>query len=528
MPFDAEQTLPATHTTLAHNRLALDAEQQDSGVQKDVLPQKLPRQIFRAYDIRGKVALLDDALIAKIAYAMASVLVEQQQTVVVIGFDARLTSHSYADIMSDILYRSGLTVINIGCVSSPLLYFTALQYEGNGIMITASHNPVSDNGVKWLYQGLPPSPQQIQDIADRIEQQEILSQPHDSAQYHIHHYQHSDAINHQDQALTAYQQFIQQDIQLQHASDQSIHISLDGLNGSAGKIAQQILCDLGCQVNALHCDANGHFPLGAPDPSVLERLIDLKQSVLQQGSLLGIALDGDGDRLVVLDDKGQYVSLDRLICLFAKICLLVQPYSEIVCDVKCSSMLRHTVQHYTGQLGMIRTGSSFLRQHLHQYGAIFGGEFAGHYVFNDGRGKGFDDGLYAALRIIEYVLKTGQPLSEILAEFPERVASQDIYLDSDGTDFITVADSIAAYIDDNPTTNAGDSILVSRIDGVRLDLPFGFGLIRASNTGEYFTLRFDADTLQHLLDIRQLFDQALRAYHPEFADRLMAITVFDR
>lgn len=452
-----------------------------------------PRKIFRAYDIRGHIDLLNATLIQQIGLALAIQFRQFNQTTVVLGYDARLTSESYADLITQALASSGMDVIQIGCVSTPLLYFAAQQYAGNGIMITASHNPVSDNGIKWLLNGLPPSPEQIQQIADLIEQQQYI---HGSGAIQKKNY------------FSEYFQYLQRDIKLQPAS-----ICIDGLHGSAGAIACQVLEKFGMKLHALNCYADGHFPLGAPDPSDPRRLVDLKQSVIQNKAIMGIALDGDGDRLVILDEYGQYVSPDRLISLFAKLCLIQQNNAEIVCDVKCSTMIAQTVADYGGRFTMIRTGSSFLRTYLSQHQACFGGEFAGHYVFNDGRGKGFDDGLYAALRILEYLTTTGQSLTQVLAEFPERVATQDIYIASQGMEY----SKISQHIEQQRFSN---EIVLSKVDGIRLDFPFGFGIIRPSNTGEYFTVRFDADQQQHLQQIRQTFVDLLQNNFPEIAQTM--------
>ena len=457
----------------------------------------VPRKIFRAYDIRGNVTLLTAELVRQIALALASHYILANQKQVVLGFDARLDSERYSQMIAEVLQHAGLEVISIGCVSSPLLYFAALKYAGNGVMVTASHNPSTDNGIKWLSNGLPPTPSEIQGIADRIEQQDFVTLQPVAVAAKVY------------SAFWDYGQFIQHDIQLKAAH----RISLDGFHGSAGWIAKAVLQQFGCQVDALHCEANGHFPLGAPDPSAVERLAILRQSVLAQGSVMGIALDGDGDRVVILDEQGNMVSPDRLMSLFAKMCLIEHPQAEIVCDVKCSTMIAQTVQRYAGRFRMIRTGSSFLRHYLCLHRAHFGGEFAGHYVFNDGRGKGFDDGLYAALRLLEYLERTGQSLTQALAEFPERIATPDMYIASHGIDGQMLMQCLEQQID-------LDNIQLCTIDGIRLDFPYGFGIIRPSNTGEYFTVRFDADTAQHLAHIRQTFMHILQPNFPQIAQAI--------
>ncbi len=458
------------------------------------------RKIFRAYDIRGNVSIFDSTLVRKIAVALAKMYLVQGQTQVVVGYDARLTSHEYSQIVKEVLCNAGLQVISVGCVSSPVLYFSALAFAGNGVMLTASHNPVSDNGIKWLIQGLPPTAEEIQHIADLTEQN-ISVETTKLGQVTFY------------DAYPAYSQFLTQDIKLKMPH----RISLDGLHGSAGNMAQRALTKLGCDVDALHCEANGQFPLGAPDPSDKQRLALLRQSVLRHNAVMGIALDGDGDRVVVLDEFARIISPDRLMCLFAKICLLHHPQAEIVCDVKCSTILADTVRKYGGRFKMIRTGSSFLRHYLAEHQAYFGGEYAGHYVFYDGRGKGFDDGLYAALRILEYLEQTAQSLSQALAEFPERIATADIYIDSLDID----STAMLHYLEQQFKND--NVIQLSKIDGIRLDFPYGFGIIRPSNTGEYFTVRFDADNAENLAYIRHTFSHRLRPSFPQIAQAIASI-----
>lgn len=473
-----------------------------------------PHDIFRAYDIRGKVEKINQDVIHAIGCALARLYVSLKQRKIVVGYDARLSSEGYADIISDTLLKQGLEVICIGRVSSPLLYFTALQFEGNGIMITASHNPICDNGIKWLVKGQPPCPEHIQQLAQATKESLINDQLTDSAPF-----QQKLKPQYID-ASVAYRAFMRQEfayfeqITATQSDILSQTICVEGLHGSAGEIAAQILKDLGFTVYTLNCEANGHFPFGAPDPSDAKRLQSLCEAVKQQHAVLGIALDGDGDRLVVVDDLGQIVSPDILLCLFAKMCLVAQPASEIVCDVKCSSQLAYTVNHYQGKLTMIRTGSSFLRNYLHETKAVFGGEFAGHYVFNDGRGKGFDDGLYAALRVIEYVFQSKQVLSQIVQEFGQRVASEDIYLCCEGQDIEAIVACIQDYAAHHP------AVSICRVDGIRLDFPFGFGLIRASNTGDHFTVRFDAHHASQLIEIADYFYQALQQDYASLAQQI--------
>ena len=461
-----------------------------------------PMHIFRAYDIRGKVSLLGAGIIDAIAHGLAQQYQAAGQTRVAIGYDARISSPAFADTIARIFKDYSLEATIVGCCSSPMLYFTARQFDGNGIMVTASHNPKEDNGIKWIIDGEPPCPEMIQQVAQ-------LAKSHCDSQLIT-----LAELPHQiiPEFCLQYQQGILEDIQLKR----SFKVILDGLHGSAGRCADLVLRKIGCEVIALRCEANGHFPDHAPDPSQDKHLETLRQTVMQQQADLGIALDGDGDRLVLIDEHGQIITADQLLCLFAEICLSDSAPRQFVYDVKCSTLVRDTVQRLGGEPVMIRTGSSFLRTYLNQsqHQAIFGGEYAGHYVFNDGRGWGYDDGLYAALRVMEYLDQTGQTLAQALAAYPKRHGTEDLYISTRQVRPVELLNFVEQQ-------SARINAQISKIDGIRLDFEDGFGIIRASNTGEYFTVRFDANNAQGLNEIRHLFVAMLRDRYPEIAQDIL-------
>lgn len=461
-----------------------------------------PMHIFRAYDIRGKVSLLGAGIIDAIAHGLAQQYQAAGQTRVAIGYDARISSPAFADTIARIFKDYSLEATIVGCCSSPMLYFTARQFDDNGIMVTASHNPKEDNGIKWIIDGEPPCPEMIQQVAQ-------LAKSHCDSQLIT-----LAELPHQiiPEFCLQYQQGILEDIQLKR----SFKVILDGLHGSAGRCADLVLRKMGCEVIALRCEANGHFPDHAPDPSQDKHLETLRQTVMQQQADLGIALDGDGDRLVLVDEQGQIITADQLLCLFAEICLSDSAPRQFVYDVKCSTLVRDTVQRLGGEPVMIRTGSSFLRTYLNhsQHQAIFGGEYAGHYVFNDGRGWGYDDGLYAALRVMEYLDQTEQTLAQALAAYPKRHGTEDLYISTRQVRPVELLNFVEQQ-------SARINAQISKIDGIRLDFEDGFGIIRASNTGEYFTVRFDANNAQGLNEIRHLFVAMLRDRYPEIAQDIL-------
>lgn len=460
-----------------------------------------PRQIFRAYDIRGKISLLNAQVIHAIAHGLAEQFKACGQNQVVIGYDARLTSPRYAKILIEYLHEQGIHVTEIGCCSTPQMYFSARDANGNGIIVTASHNPKEDNGVKWIIQSEPPSPEMIQQVADIAEEHffKINTKYEDDLQEH--QIKAAFCLNYQTALLT--------DVKL----NRPLKVVLDGMHGSAGRCADLVLQKMGCEVISIRCQANGEFPDHAPDPSLAIHLIQLQKKVLLHQADLGIALDGDGDRVVIVDEKAHILSADRLISLFAELCLSSHPAHEVVFDVKCSTMVKNTVEQLGGQAKMLRTGSSFLRRYLSKTkgAAVFGGEYAGHYVFNDGRGFGYDDGLYAALRVMEYLSQHEQKtLSEIMQKYPDRFGTEDTYISTDQTD----PQQVLAFVE----SHCGElNALISKIDGIRLDFNDGFGIMRASNTGEYFTVRFDADSSTGLDEIRQNFVSILSEQYPRIA-----------
>ena len=463
-----------------------------------------PDQIFRAYDIRGKVHLLTSQVVKAVAYGLVEQFKNENQYEIVLGYDARLTSPEYAKIIQDVFESEQMNVIQIGCCSSPMMYYLARQTGGNGVMLTASHNPKSDNGLKWMRKGLPPSPEAIQQVAKTA----------------YLYYKNSQQIDEQcvkhkinQTFCTQYEKALLSDINLKR----SFKVVLDGMNGSAGYIAEAVLTQLGCQVIALRCNIDGHFPDHAPDPSKEQHLKQLKQTVLAEKADIGIALDGDGDRLVLVDETSKIISADRILSLCAEMCLQKQPSSEIVYDVKCSTMVRNTIRDLGGIPKMIRTGSTFLRKYLARSGgkAIFGGEYAGHYVFNDGRGYGYDDGLYAALRVLEYLgLSHYQTVSALFEKYPERCSTEDTYIST-----YTVKPQLV--LDDVELKSHQYNAQLSKIDGIRLDFEDGFGIIRASNTGEYFTVRFDADNPERLNDIRGAFASMLKDDYPQISQDIL-------
>jgi phosphomannomutase/phosphoglucomutase len=457
----------------------------------------LPKHIFRAYDIRGKVTDLTSELMKPIARALGSELRARGQIEVVVGFDARTTSEQYAEIMRNGLVECGLQVIDIGMVPTPVMHYAARQHQGNGIMITASHNPAEYNGVKWLMQQQSPLPEDIDAIYKRAQDQSFtegkgrLRKISYSAEYL------DDMLN---------------DVML----SEDLNVVIDGMNGVMGELAQQAIETAGCTVVDLDIKPNGTYPHGNPDPCEPNRLTELSQQMVISQADIGFAFDGDGDRMVAVTKDGTVVTSDQLIALFSMMILESKPGADIVFDVKCSRMVSQTITANGGRPIMSRSGNTFIRHAVmsETNEVAFGGEFSGHYFFNDGRGHASDDGLYAALRLMEWLGHRGQTLDEVLKTLPSRVGTADIYLPLDQDlppDFFAALASDAAEV-------AGATL--TTIDGVRLDFQDGFGIIRSSNTGAFVTLRFEAENATSLDHIRQTFHDLVQKHQPSLAAKM--------
>lgn len=445
--------------------------------------------LFREYDIRGDAdRLLSDELVADIGRAIGSEVLEHGDRSVVVGCDGRLSSPRLLEAFTDGLLETGCDLVDLGLVPTPVMNFAALTLDQtrSGIMITASHNPPGDNGFKIVIAGEVLSGTRIKALYQRIQRRDFIE-----GQGIVSHREvHED-----------YLERIVADIE-----PARLKVALDCANGAAGPLASELLARLGCDVIPLYCDPDGHFPNHPPDPTREENLADLKLTVRSQGADLGIALDGDGDRMVAVTAEGRVVWPDELMMIFARDILSRQPGANIVFDVKSTHRLPALISAYGGNPVMRRTGHSYIRNAVAQENAPLGGEYSGHLFFPD-RWFGFDDGLYAAARLIEVITLREQPLGDIVATLPISVASPEILLPVAETDKFEIIEQL----------QAGDCFPGAEIDttdGLRIQWPYGWGLIRASNTGAQLTLRFEADTEAHLEQVRQHFRGMLAAINP--------------
>ena len=464
--------------------LTLDELTNDKPAENVVLPNQLPDSIFRAYDIRGLAeSELTDQTVFAIGMAIGSEALGNGQQSIIVAADGRHSSPRIRKAMIAGLQASGTDVIDIGTQPTPLMYFATHQLNTqSGVMITGSHNPAEYNGIKIVIGGRALSGDAIQSLKERILNNDFAKGSGD----------------YQTQLIDqSYIDFIINDV----AIAQPLKIVIDAGNGITGAIAPRLFEELGCEVIPLYCEVDGDFPNHHPDPTVEANLEDLKRAVSENAADLGIAFDGDGDRLGVVTASGKSVPADRLLMLLAQDVVSRNPGADVIFDVKCSRNLNTLISSYGGRPIMWKSGHSFMKEKMVETGALLGGEFSGHIFFKE-RWFGFDDGMYAAARLVEILSTTDPDLDLQLEAFPDSIGSPELKIEStESQKFIVIEQLIN-------TANFGEGKR-STLDGLRVDFPDGWGLVRASNTTPMLVLRFEADTEQAMEHIQNLFKEQL-------------------
>jgi phosphomannomutase/phosphoglucomutase len=440
--------------------------------------------IFRAYDIRGIVetALTPDA-VTQIGQAFASESRAQNQDTVVIGRDGRLSSPELASALSDGLRAGGCNVIDVGMVPTPVLYYATHKLEtGTGIMVTGSHNPPQYNGLKMLIAGNTIYGDGIKSLYQRIVEGNLDS---------------GDANYEQLDVIPAYIDTIISDIQLARPLD----IAVDCGNGVAGVLAVDLFSRLGCEVTDLYCDVDGTFPNHHPDPSKPENLNDIRQAIATHALDLGLAFDGDGDRVGIIDDKQNIIWADRQMMLYAADVLERKPGAQIIFDIKSSTNLEKFIEQHGGEPLMWKTGHSFIKAKMKETGAELAGEMSGHIFFKE-RWFGFDDGLYSAARMLEILSRRNQSSSEVFAELPDSVNTPELQIMFEEGEHYAFMEKFKQQAD-------FENAEIITIDGMRVNYPQGWGLIRPSNTTPCLVLRFEASSQAALDEIQDKFRQEI-------------------
>jgi phosphomannomutase/phosphoglucomutase len=447
--------------------------------------QAVSKSIFKAYDIRGIVNEdLTIETVVLIGKAIGSESIDRGERGIVVGRDGRTSGPDLMNALVEGIKSTGCHVVKIGMIPTPVLYYaTYSKGASSGVMITGSHNPPNYNGFKMMIAGETLSGERILNLYERINNHNF----------------------HQGQG-TSTTIDIQEDYLNRVTSDISIKrplkIVVDCGNGVAGHLAPKLFEALGCEVVKLFCHIDGNFPNHHPDPSKLENLNDLIAEIKAEKADLGLAFDGDGDRLGVIDEKGNVIWADRQMILFSRDVIHRNPGAKIVFDVKCSSLLSKDISNQGGRPILSRTGHSFIKAKIKDESALLGGEMSGHIFFKE-RWYGFDDALYAGARLLEILSSRNESCSEIFSELPDSFNTPEINIH-----FEKQGDQFEAMEKLKKTANFNEGVLTT-IDGIRLDYEDCWGLVRPSNTTPCLVLRFEAETEVSLKRIREEFREWL-------------------
>ena len=445
---------------------------------------KINAEIFRQYDIRGVVDKdLTLETVELLGKGIGTYFRSSNRREVALGRDCRLSSPRFSETLSKGLLSTGCRITDLGIIPTPLLYFT--MYTKNmeaGVIITGSHNPPDYNGFKMMMGKETLYGDSIQDILKIIQDEEFVAEGESSVKkYDI---------------IREYQDYILQNIKL----ERKLRVIVDAGNGTAGVVAVPIFQKLGCEVIPLYCEMDGTFPNHHPDPTLPEALEDLIQKVKETEADLGIAYDGDGDRIGVIDDRGQIIWGDMLMVLFSRDILPSHPGAPVISEVKASKVLYDEVERLGGRPIMWKTGHSLIKKKIKEEKALLAGEMSGHIFFAD-RFFGFDDAIYASARLMEILSRSDKKISEMFSGLPKTYNTPEIR--------IYASDEVKFKIVEDVKKELAKEYPVIDVDGVRAIFPAGWGLVRASNTQEALVLRFEADTEEDLKSIQDEVKQVV-------------------
>jgi phosphomannomutase/phosphoglucomutase len=443
------------------------------------------QKIFREYDIRGITGSeIADSDVLTLGRAFGTYMERQGKRRIVVGRDCRLTSDRFRELLVEGLLGSGMDVVDVGVCPTPLFYFAIrhLDREG-GIMITASHNPPEYNGFKICNGYDTIAGAEIQKFAQVAHSGDFVSARGRLDLFDV---------------VTPYVDFVTQNVRL----DKRLRVGVDAGNGTGGPVATVILEKLGCQIYPIYCDMDGAFPNHDPDPTVMENLTDLRDLVLREGLDVGLTYDGDSDRLGVLDHRGEVVFGDKLMVIFAREILARRPGAVFISEVKCSNTLYDDIEKHGGRAIMWKTGHSLIKAKMKEVDAQLAGEMSGHFFFKDGY-FGYDDGIFASCRLLEVLSNTAKSIPELLDGVPHMHTTPEIRVECpDEVKFDVVERAKEEFKKKN--------LQVIDIDGARIAFPDGWGLVRASNTQPVLVLRYEAETMERLDEIRDLIESTIQ------------------
>jgi phosphomannomutase / phosphoglucomutase len=450
----------------------------------------IPAEIFRAYDIRGIVGrTLTAALVRDIGRALGSVGRERGAPTFAVCRDGRLSGPEFADALMDGLTAAGANAIDVGMGPTPIAYFAAHHLNcGSCVAVSGSHNPPDYNGLKMVVGGDALFGEDIQDLLKRIRAGKFASGKGKRTRADI---------------LDAYVERVAGDVKLAR----KFHVAIDCGNGVAGMLAPRLFRRLGCEVTELYCEVDGTFPNHHPDPAQPENLAELIRVLKSGKAELGLAFDGDGDRLGVVTKDGEIIYADRQLMLLAKDVLSRNPGAEIIYDVKSTRLLAPYIERHGGKPLLWKTGHSLIKAKLKETGALLAGEMSGHTFFKE-RWYGFDDALYGGARLLEVLSKEPDP-NQALKSLPNAPSTPELHWKlKEGEPHALVA----KLQESKPFPGA---VRVVTVDGVRVEYADGFGLARASNTTPNIVMRFEADNAAALERIKKDFRAALQPLKPD-------------
>jgi phosphomannomutase / phosphoglucomutase len=456
---------------------------------------RVNKEIFREYDIRGRVDRdLTDDVVRNIGRAFATYMKERGGTKASVGRDGRLSSEHLCNLIVEGMVQSGLSVTDIGLGPTPLFYFSLFNRPvDGGIMITGSHNPPEFNGFKVAFGKTTLFGPQIQEIRAIMEAERFSTG--------------QGSVEEEDSLLGEYYRFLRGNVHLK----KRFKVVVDAGNGTAGVVAVPILKEMGQDVIELFCDIDGSFPNHFPDPTVEENLVALRDKVLDSGADLGIGFDGDGDRIGVVDNEGNTIWGDYLMIIFARDVLREHRGASLVSEVKCSQNLFDDIEGHGGKAIMWKAGHSLIKQKMKETGALLGGEMSGHIFFAD-KFFGYDDAIYAGLRLLEIMGKGDRPLSEYLRDVPRVYSTPEIRTDC--------PDEIKFEVVQRLTEFYRPQFPIIDTDGIRVIFQDGWGLVRPSNTQPILVLRFEAQTPEALERIEKTVNDGLSAILKGFTGKL--------
>jgi len=440
--------------------------------------------VFREYDVRGVVGKdLNEDFVFNLGRAIGTYAAGKRIKNMTIGRDCRLSSDAYHNYIIKGLRAAGINTIDIGLCATPMLYFSIRHLRvGGGVMITGSHNPPEFNGFKICIGHSTIYGEQIQELKKIMEKGKYASGTSKARQKDI---------------SKDYENYLFQRIKIK----KKIKVVIDAGNGVGGHFALPLLKRYGCEIIPINCEPDGNFPNHFPDPTVKENLTELIKLVHRHKADLGISFDGDADRLGVISDKGEILWGDKLLLLFARYILKKNPRATIIGEVKCSQILYDDIRKHSGNAIMWKAGHSLIKAKMKEEKAKLGGEMSGHFFFAD-RYFGYDDAIYAALRLLEILSQTGRKLSELFADVPKTFSTPEIRVDCPDSKKAETVSRIKKHFRNTPG--------IVEIDGIRIPFKDGWALVRSSNTQPVIVLRFEAATEKILQMIRDKVEPLLK------------------